>query len=90
MAFKCVTGYSPEIKEILTALGLQDLQGLTGLTITINPSDLVRIELEQVLNQEQAANLGEVIERRSYALVQLLDEEPSANCDIDSTTPAAE
>lgn len=81
-----VTGHSKEMRKILEALGLQDLGGILSLKITANPGELVTIHLTQAMNEEQVANLHQLIQDRRYVLMRLLDDEVDSDANLNLTT----
>ena len=51
-----LTGHSQEIKGLLAALGIE-CKGVTGLRLIVEPDRIVRLELERLVIDNEAAEL---------------------------------
>ena len=51
-----LTGQSPEMKGLLTALGIES-NGVAAVRLIVEPDSMVRLEIERYVSNDQALNL---------------------------------
>jgi len=69
-----LTGHSQEIKGLLEALGIE-CKGVLRICLIVEPDRIVRLELERLVTEDEAAELTTWILKHSVKAEQL-DEVP--------------
>jgi len=67
-----LTGHSQEIKGLLAAFGIE-CKGVTGLRLIVEPDRIVRLELERLVTDDEAAELTTWILKQNIEAEQLHD-----------------
>jgi hypothetical protein len=67
-----LSGHSQEIKGLLAALGIE-CKNVTGLRLIVEPDRIVRLELERLVTDDEAAELTTWILKQNIEAEQLDD-----------------